>query len=146
MWVDHSPSDLKVITESRLQVVDHNGSGVRSNSKTTFLVYNLDRLVILYMKVYVMYVYLGLMDRYEIFQQTPKMNCVHLCVIFFVEHLIAQNYTIRIIRFAPAQLNRCLILNTSSEISWMAWSCRWKNVHGMTPLVSVYIILHMETK
>ena len=98
------------------------------------------------MKVYVMYMYLGLMDRYEIFQQTPKMNCVHLCVVSFVEYLIAQNYTIWIIRSAPAQLNRVSVLIIADEISWTTWCCEWKNVHGMTPLVSVYIILHMKTK
>ena len=53
--------------------------------------------------------------------------------VAIVEHLIAQNDTIRIIRFAPAQSNRCFILNISSEISWTAWYCKWKNVHEVKP-------------
>ena len=65
---------LEVITESKLQVVDHNRSGVRSNSETTFLIYNLNRLIILYVCfvcmyagicVYVMFMYLELMDGYD---------------------------------------------------------------------------------
>ena len=51
--------------------------------------------------------------------------------VAIVEYLIAQNDTIRIIRFAPAQQNRCLILNICNEISWMTWCCKWKNVHGL---------------
>ena len=54
---------------------------------------------------------------------------VHLCVVAsvsIVEHLIAQNDTIWIIRFAPAQSNRCFILNNSNEISWTAWCCKWE--------------------
>ena len=43
-----------------------------------------------------------------------------------VEHLIAQNDTISIIRFAPVQSNRCFILSISNKISWTAWCCRWE--------------------
>ena len=46
--------------------------------------------------------------------------------VSIVEHLIAQNDTIWIIRFAPVQSNRCFILNTSNEISWTAWCCKWE--------------------
>ena len=47
---------LEVITESQHQVVDHSRSGIRSNSETTFLVHNLNRLITLYM--YVLYVHM----------------------------------------------------------------------------------------
>ena len=47
---------LEVITESWLQVVDYNRSGVRSNSETTFLVYNLNRLITLCVYDVCMYV------------------------------------------------------------------------------------------
>ena len=98
----------------------------------------------MYVFVYVCVYENGLMDVYTFVTDHNNfpldiktfIYCVHLCVVSLVtivEHLIAQNDTIRIIRFAPVQLNRCFVLNISSEISWTAWSCRWKNVHGMKP-------------
>ena len=55
---------LEVISESKLQVVDHNRSGIRSNSETTFLIYNLNRLVILYVSYACMQVWVYVNNSY----------------------------------------------------------------------------------
>ena len=46
-----SPIYLEVISESRLQVADHNRSGIRSDSETTFFIFNLNWLIILYVYI-----------------------------------------------------------------------------------------------
>ena len=77
---------LEVITESWLQVVDHIRSGVRSNSKTTFLVYNLNRLITLCVYdvcMYVVRIYVCIC----MYVCVCMYLCMHVCIYIYITHI-----------------------------------------------------------